>query len=241
MKVRKLNAAGLEQFEQFLDSLTSETPLSVPKTLLTDPTTSEPLPGDIEVEHKSFDNRFDAAKYLNEVLPKSEMTELERDKGLWAWLSLFFFDQLCVVDASERRKPGARAKWIPETTDYRRYYRHLLAGPYLIYRAHRDDPTRALVLLCGPLDRPGEIVEQFASRQEIVTKKAVLETATNLYIDSKTGRPKKGAASKTGGSARRFAEILNQFDVTWDLSVMESSDLIKMLPQEFDRFRLDKE
>jgi len=240
VKLRKLNAAGLEEFERFLDSLTSETPLSFPDALLIDQATSEPLAGDIDVERKRFGSRFDAAKYLNEVLARAEMAELEKDKGLWAWLSLFFFDQLCVPDGSGQRKPGARAKWIPETDDYRRYYRHLLAGPYLIYRSHHDNPARAFVLLCGPLDRPGEIVEQLASRQEIVANKAVLETATNLYIDSETGHPKRGAAGKTRGSARRFAEILNQFDVTWDLSIMESSDLVKMLPKEFEKFRVPK-
>jgi hypothetical protein len=235
--VRRLSAAGLEEFERFLDSLTTDTPLPVPSWLLIDPAMSEVLPRETVIEKKKFDNRSDAAKYLNEIIPQTELAEPEKDAGLWAWLALFFFDQFCAADSSGRYKPGARAKWVPATGDYRRYYRHLLAGPYLIYRAHRDEPNRALVLLCGPLDRPGDVVEQLASRQEIVTNKAVLETATKLYINPETSLPKKGAASKAGGSARRFAEILNQFDVTWDLSIMTSSDLLAMLPKEFDKFR----
>ncbi len=237
MILRRLNERGMREFEAFLDSLTTDHPLSVPEWLLNDPNMSESLPVDIEVDKKVFGSRFKLAEYLNDILPKTGLRELEKDKGLWAWLSLFFFDEVCPDRGSGRRKPGDRARWIPATTDYRKYYRHLLAGPYRIYRAHRDNPERALAVLYGPLDRPGDIVEQLASRQEIVTNKAVIETATNLYMDRSADRPKRGAAGKGAGSARRFVEILNQFDVTWDLSVMESPDLLDKLPGEFDRFR----
>ncbi len=236
MILRRLNEKGLGEFSLFLDSLVGDDPSETPKTLLEDHGMSDPLEILIDIEPQDFDTRYKAAEYLFNALSTLDNSEVERDKGLWAWLSLFFFEKLCTVDTSGLRKPGARAKWIPETGDFRRYYRHLLAGPYLIYRAHRDNPKRALVLLCGRLDRPGEIVEQLASRQEIITNQAIIETATKLYIDTKTGQPKTGAAGKGGGSARRFAEILNQFDVTWDLSVMESEDILNMLPKEFDKF-----
>ena len=75
------------------------------------------------------------------------------------------------------RKPGALARHIPEPGNFQRYYRHLLAGPYRIYRAHRDDPQRALALLCQPLDSPGDVVEQLASRQELVTNRGIMELA----------------------------------------------------------------
>jgi hypothetical protein len=235
--IRRLNAAGMEQFQQFLDSLTTEQPLSPPNEILQAETTSEELPSQVDIEHKVFGDRISMAEYLDGVLSSTGVRELEKDKGLWAWLSLYFFEELCPTQKDGRRKPGERARWIPVMTDYRKYYRHLLAGPYRIYRAHRDKPSRALALLCGPLDRPGEIVEQIASRQEIVTNKAIVETATKLYVDAATKQPKRGAGGKGLGSPRRFAEILNQFDVTWDLSVMDSSELISFLPNEFARFR----
>jgi hypothetical protein len=237
MKLRRFNEKGTQEFEQFLDTLTSDVPLPIPTSLLTDPDMSEQSPVAVEIEPHVFANRFQLAEYFSDRLPRSGIRELEKDKGLWAWLSLYFFDQLCPVDGNGRRKPGNRARWIPATTDYRKYYRHLLAGPYRIYRAHRDNPSRALALLSGPLDKPGDIVEQLASRQEIITNKAIVETATKLYIDTSTKRPKRGAAGKSAGSARRLAEVLNQFDVTWDLSVMDSPGLLTLLPKEFDRFR----
>ena len=35
----------------------------------------------------------------------------------------------------------------------------------------------------------------------------------------------------------RFAEVLMQLDVVWDLYQMSPEELIAMLPPEFDRFR----
>ena len=185
-----------------------------------------------------FGRRFAAAEYLFNLFKDSGLSDIERDRGLWAWLSLFYFDELCPPDARRRRKPGERARWIPETSVSWRYYRHLLAGPYRIYGAHSDHPERAMLVLCGSLHQPGDIVEQIASRQEIITNGGIMEAASSLYYDASSGKPRRGAATKEGkGTVRRFIDILNQFDVTWDLYSLEAGDVIQMLPDEFSRFR----
>jgi hypothetical protein len=237
MILRRLTDAGIERLGKFLDSQTTEEPEPLPDEILTDETMSEPVQPEIEIEQLNFSNRFEAAKYLNEKLAEAGIANLERDKGLWAWLSLFYFEQLCPPDQNGLRKPGERARWIVATGDYRKYYRHLLAGPFRIYRAHRDNPDRAFALLCTSLNRPGDVVEQLASRQELVTNSAVMEAATTLYVDDETEKPKRGAAGRGPGSARRLADVLNQFDVTWDLYSMATQDLLDMLPVEFERFR----
>jgi hypothetical protein len=112
-----------------------------------------------------------------------------------------------------------------------------VAGPYSIYRAHRDDPPRVLAVLAGPVDKVGDIAEQIASRQQIVTNKAAMALATNLYIDTATQQPKRGAAGQGPGSARRLANILNQLDLTWDLYAMQMQAMLKMMPAEFNRFK----
>jgi hypothetical protein len=191
---------------------------------------------DIDVQPTAFASRFELAKYLDSKLTDSGLKKLERDIALWAWLTLFYFDQLCPVDKDGRRARGEQARYIPAVEDYRKYYRHLVAGPYSIYRAHRDDPSRVLAVLAGPVDKPGDIAEQLASRQEIVTNKAAMSMATSLYIDSATQKPKKGAAGRGPGSARRFADVLNQFDLTWDLYAMQMQAMLAMMPKEFKRF-----
>jgi hypothetical protein len=178
---------------------------------------------------------MDAARYLDGVLSSVNGCDVERDAGLWAWLTLFYFDEVCPPDGNGRRKVRQRPKYIPAVMDYKTYYRHLLAGPYRVYRAHRDNPDRALAVLCGPLHTPGDIAEQILSRQEIIANPGAVELSTRLYFDATTGSFKRGAAGRQG--ARRLADVFNQFDVTWDLSAMSADELLERLPREFDRFR----
>lgn len=236
MKLRRLSAIGIQRFSDFLDSLTTPEPQGVPASILSSPQMSQALEADIEIDAVAFEARFDLAKYLDSKLTDAGLKSFERDVELWAWLALFYFDQLCPADEEGRRRPGERARWIPAVGDYRKYYRHLVAGPYWIYRAHRDNPRRVRAVLAGPVDQPGDIAEQLASRQEIVTNKAAMELATALYIDSETGRPKRGAAGRGPGSARRLADVLNQFDLTWDIYAMQAPAMLKMMPREFNRF-----
>lgn len=236
MNVRRLTAKGIEHFSAFLDSLNTPAPQGLPTWLLDNNETSSGLEIEIDVQLTVFASRFELAKYVDSKLTESGLKNIERDVALWAWLTLFYFDQLCPVEKDGSRKPGERARYIPAVEDYRKYYRHLVAGPYSIYRAHRDDPARVLAVLAGPVDKPGDIAEQLASRQEIVTNKAAMALATNLYIDSATQKAKKGAAGRGPGSARRFADVLNQFDLTWDLYAMQMTAMLQMMPSEFKRF-----
>ena len=236
MKVRRLSAKGIEQFSSFLDSLNTPAPQAVPTWLLDNDEMSSVLEVDIDVQPTAFANRFELAKYLDSKLTDTGLKTIERDVALWAWLALFWFEQLSPLEKDGTRKPGERARFIAAVEDYRKYYRHLLAGPYSIYRAHRDEPSRVLAVLAGPVNQPGDIAEQLASRQEIVTNKAAMALATRLYIDAATQRPKRGSAGRGPGSARRFADVLNQFDLTWDLYAMQMQAMLTMMPKEFNRF-----
>jgi hypothetical protein len=236
MTLRRFNDAGIDEFRQYLDELSANPTLAIPTDLLTDTEYAAPVPPEPEVEPRQFASRMDAARYLDALLSRVTVRDVDRDAGLWAWLSLFYFEQLCPQDKSGRRKAREQARYVPAVTNYQKYYRHLLAGPYRVLRAHRDNPDRALVLLCGPLHKPGEIVEQLVARQEIITNPHAVELATTIYFDVASGSFKRGAAGQGGGSARRLADVLNQFDVTWDLYSMAATGILTKLPKEFDRF-----
>lgn len=236
MHIRRLNKEGLKRTEEFLNLLKSGTPAPYPKESLTEPATSEDIGAEIAIENRKFANRLEAAEYLYSLFSGSTLVNIENDKGLWAWLALFYFNQLCPQDREGVRDPKDLARWIPETGNFRKYYRHLLAGPYRIYRLYRDNPGLAMILLCQPIYKPGEIVEQILARQEMITNRAVVEAATMLYYEKKSNGPRRGASGKGPGSSRRLIDILNQFDVTWDLYSLNSSDIISMLPEEFKKF-----
>ncbi len=239
MKLRRLTPAGIAAFGEYLDALEHEPARLVPSDVLNKPMLSEQLPVDVEITQRKFGSRFEVAEYFDNQFSDAGLPESERDAGLWSWLALFYFDQVCPPDHAGERSPGERARYILEPGNYQRYYRHLLAGPYRIYRAHRKNPEIALAVLCQPLDKPGDIVEQLASRQELVTNPAVMAAATILYVDKDTNQPKRGAQTKSetkGGGPRRLAVVLNQFDVTWDLYAMQVKELLGVLPAEFGRF-----
>lgn len=236
MKLRRLNDEGIRGFSDYLDALRSAPASPPPVELLTDDKTSEQA-AQVEVERQTFRTRFDAGSWLFSTLEQTRLRDTARDKGLWAWLSLLNFDSVCPPDGNGHRKPGERARHIPDAANFQRYYRHLLAGPWRIYRTHRDNPQRAAVVLCQPVHTPGDLVEQLASRQELVTNRALLAAATQLYVEPSTKQPKRGAGGKTRGTARRLADFFNQLDVTWDLYAMDAQELLAKLPREFHRFQ----
>ena len=237
MKLRRFNRDGVNIFANYRLRLALETTLPPPKELLEDRALTEALPGGVDVLPRSFANRLEAGLFLNELIDKACINLPERDQGLWAWLTLFYFDEVCPADGHGRRDPKDEARLIPVLDNYQRFYRHLLVGPYLIVRAHRDQPDRATALLCNPLWKPGEIAEQLASRKELVTNHAVAEAATQLYYDPVRASFKRGAGSSVRGAARRLATLLNQLDRTWYLYGLSVAELLRLLPKEFDRFR----
>jgi hypothetical protein len=236
MKLHRFNAEGEKQFELYLAQLRGQPNLAPPLFLLTDPSCTDEFPWEIAQFECEAASRFVAAKYLYELLSETNIAHIDRDRGLWAWLSLFYFDQLCPMKKDGGRKAGELARLIPVIGNFQRYYRHLLLGPYMIFRAHADDPERAMAVLATPLHAPGEVVAQIASRHDLVTNPSVMKVASELYVDQATGKIKKQATARAG-SPRRFADVLNQFDLTYDLYSIPNDHLNKLLPREFDRLR----
>jgi hypothetical protein len=236
MNLRRLNEQGIALFFEYLNSLTEETPLPYPDALLTDPELTEEVTPQIEIEQRTFGSRYAAAAYFFNLFKDSGLIGVERDRKLWAWLSLFYFDEICPVE-KDRRAIREFARYLPEMNNYQRYYRHILAGSYLIYFTHSDDPNRTRAFLCQPLHIMTDIIEQLASRQELVSNRGIIELTTILYYDTDSSSLRRGARSKGQGTPRRLADILNQYDVTWDLYNMSAESMMHILPDEFDRFR----
>ena len=235
MRLRRLNEEGVRRFAEYLDALKTEPALVPPTELLVDAATSEEA-ARVEVAAQKFSSRFEAGSWLFSVLEQTPLRDTARDKGLWAWLSLLHFDAVCPPDGRRHRKPGKVNRHIPEG-GFKTYYRHLLSGPWRIYRAHRDNPNRALALLVQPVSTPGDIVEQIAAYQELVTNRSIVAAATELYVDKPSKQPKRGTQTKRGGGPRRFVDFCNQIDVTWDLYAMSTAEVLAKLPREFQRFQ----
>ena len=233
VRLSRFTAAGLRRFEEFLGAAASGNATAVPPDLLAGPGLAEELAGApiVDPDHLG-PTRLEAARNLDALLSAAGLAEPERDASLWAWLSALCFDALCPRDRQGRYRPGARARYVPVIGDSRRVYRHRLLGPYLVLRAHRDAPARALCLLAQPLARPGQLVERFASRPRLVAAPAAVGAATLLYV-GRNGAIRHGAAANVD----RLSAVLMQLDRTYDVYGMTSEALLKLLPREFDAFR----
>jgi hypothetical protein len=161
---------------------------------------------------------------------------ISNDRGLWTWLALYLFDQLCPTGPDGKRKLDKQYRYIL-SADYRHYYRHLVRTPWQLTRDH--GPNSRFLLLAtnegaNPLRRHGDILEQLGGTQSIIRSRPIIAEASRLYSDPLTGRPRKGAAGKGGGSIRRFARVLRQLDLTFDPEFMPPGGLSAVLPVEFD-------
>jgi hypothetical protein len=90
-----------------------------------------------------------------------------------------------------------------------------------------------MAALCQRPGSPGDLVEQLASRQQIISNAAIMQVATDWFVDPETGRQNGYANRRGAGGALRFIRVLNQLDVTWDLSMMTAAGLRDLLPPEF--------
>jgi hypothetical protein len=199
---------------------------------------TEPAGDDCVFEVRDFEDREDAGKHLDAIVRQLGKTdhEIREDVGLWTWLAAVWLDVL-YPDRTALLAGDPLPRLILRTSDFRRFYRHFLAGPWSIYSAHREQPHVARGLLLNPVTSPGDIAEQFGANPGIIRRKTTVEAITKLYVDPRTGKPKKGAASKHNGSARRLVKVLKQLDLTYYREDMDADAIISLLPDEFDRFR----
>ncbi|MCI0361142.1 MAG: hypothetical protein L0211_21895 [Planctomycetaceae bacterium] len=234
--VRKLTDVGIASFTDYLKRVSEGEALEPPTHLLFDSEASEALLGTAEVEQVVLDTKLMAAKYLQRQLASLDRIEVDNSVGLWTWLSLYFFEQLCPASANGRREPGELVRHVLSPF-FKKYYRHLLGGPCRLLQLHGEF---ARVFLYGPLPEHGDFSEQLASRMQIITNRALIEAVDRLYFDAKAeggGRPKRGALTRSrAGNLRRLVAVIQQFDLTYDLYAMSADEIIELLPKEFGRW-----
>ncbi|HNZ35800.1 MAG TPA: hypothetical protein PKJ59_11375 [Syntrophales bacterium] len=234
-QLRILNDRGVALYRDYLDELRGGSERKPPRELLADPWCSARFPLDVSVERRVFQNKLAVAAYLNDVLRLMPHSQIERQMGLWSWLSLFYFDDVCPPNKYGRRAPGPHYRYILDL-DFRRFNRHLLLGPYNAYKLHGEN---AALLLYGPIHQTNRFFIELTSRQALFTNRGVIDAATLLYYDPRTGRAKRGAGTtvRKPGALGRFVDVIQQLDLTHDLFSMKGPDVVALLPEEFAPWR----
>lgn len=231
--VRVLNTEGLEKFSAYLAMLRAEPAKTPPFDLLTDGRYSDPFEPPVTIEPRSFTSAYEIGTYMIEVFQNSEDRLISRNHGLWSWLALFYFDQLCKLDASGNRKPLEDAVYVlEERFSFRRYYRHGIRTPWMAVKEHGEH-AKVLLLTTGKGTRT-DINEQLGAYQHLFANKTIIASAYAMYFDKAHQKPRRGAGGKGGGSARRLASIARQLELTYDLQECTPSKFLALLPSEFN-------
>jgi hypothetical protein len=232
MNVRRLTSSGIRQFERFLSRRRNGHREAVPTDLLEAEGYSETIDREVEVDQIEFDSRLEMAKYLSKLFSGAG-PELDVDQGLWSWLALYYFDQLC----PSGKKPGEAYRYVLRgDINYRHYYRNLINGPFRLYQMHGET---ARTMLAGPVDKHPDIAEQIASRPHIVTNCELIEVVDRLYWDPERGKHKAGVVNGPDekGTVHRMVRVHDQLELTYDIKAMGADQIDDLLPDEFDVWR----
>jgi hypothetical protein len=230
--VRVLNSEGLSKFSQYLSALRSDPSTDPPTELLSDGRYSDPFEPELSVEPREFASAFEIGTHAIDLLAPCEDRLISRNHGLWSWLALFYFDQLCKPDAGGNRKPLEDAVYVlEERFSFRRYYRHAIRTPWMAVKEHGEQAK--VLLMTGGKGMRTDINEQLGAYQHLFANKTIIASAYAMYFDTASQRPRKGAGGKGGGSARRLASIARQLELTYDLQECTPSKFLSLLPREF--------
>jgi hypothetical protein len=231
--IRSLNERGQSRFRTWLEGGASG---DAPFDLLQDPMTSEPVLDTAEVDQAFFANRYDLAVHINDALSRCDFQRLSYDAGVWAWLSLFFIELLCPKDLTGARNVLAPYRYLLDE-DSRKSRTHLIREAVAAVRNHGHF---AKVLLISPRGgiKDTKTLTQLASRQDLISNKAVIELAWRLYFNQRKGALRVGAASeRQPGCVQRFALVLQQVGLNYDLPAMNALEIAQLLPSEFNRWK----
>ncbi|MCS6921279.1 MAG: hypothetical protein NZM07_05070 [Elioraea sp.] len=239
--VRTLTEAGSRRFREYVERQRGGGTEPPPFHLLADAEASAPAAFDASIEVRDFGSRVEFGRYLVRIFSGIERRRLSRDAGLWNWLALRYFDQLCPPDGKGIRKPLEAGHYVLEDRfAHNRYYRHLVRAAWYAMALHGEDGVILLTSAGKPtpgIGQWGEISEQLAAYQDILGSRTAMIVAARLYLHPELGT-KRGAASPTGGgSVRRLATVLRQLALTHDLRTAAPEEVIAMLPDEFAPFR----
>ena len=178
MKLRALNEAGVTEFTRFIKQLKLGENRSIPVRLLEDEQYSNAVEIDVALDDRLFATRYEMAEYLNRILPKDRHQYLMENKGMWSWLGLYWFDQLCPEKADHTRKVSDRPNYV-YVNAWNRRYRHAV---YTAWQAYALAGENCRSILSVPMKQRGELAEAILSRIKFLGWPGVMALQNELYL-----------------------------------------------------------
>ena len=244
MQLRRFNPSGIAAFRQFFAASREDASTAVPVDLLESDEHTSVLTPEIEIEPQDFKIKRDAADYFHERLTTIAADQLVNDSGLWTWLSLFYFEQICPTVAGKRKvRNDYTYVFVPKSMrdTYRHTYRHIL---FTCWNVLRVSPTYNQLFLHSRIDQLDKYNSEVFKRLYLTRIPCVFEVLERLYWDQATAQPKKGIVSPTkvvaGNLMHRLPIRIRQLEKTYDLQSLTADQLIELLGSEFRHYSQTK-
>lgn len=246
MWVRAFNSRGMQTFQTFLGRYQEGTARIEEAEQLAESTQySDLVEPRINIDIPRLCLKRELAELVVSSFDKAGYEELptrasERNRGMWTWLAAASF-HLIRSRTVRNGKPNLRdyAYYIL-SEDALRYYRHRVAGPARIHWILRDTPQNTRIFLNSEIHQVSEFEERLAVNMRYISNPDLMRAINTLYLDPKTLRQKRGCVSDPntrGGVLKRFMNVIDQLDRTYDLHSMSADQILDLLPPEFDRWK----
>lgn len=226
--VYELTEAGLSVFEGILEGRLADDSLRPTESIH-----AKLVAGTEAFEARNFGTAKEMAAEVCKSLGQLTPQDVVGRTGIWAWYTFVLRD--CLFPAVKGvRKTGSIHRWYPSSPgDFQKAQRHLVRMPALLYSSLGNDADH---LLYGKPGVGTDIREQLTSQQDMMSAN-FQRVARRLYFDDATGTAKRGAGSRNRpGVPYRLAMVRKQLDVTWDMTDLDDTHILKLLPPEFSAF-----
>jgi hypothetical protein len=236
--LRYFTEAGRTRWGAWIDELRAEPSSEFPTGLLTNPDFTFLIPGNLTIDREVFSDKFTLARKLAALVTairEARSLPSNRWVGFWDWLAAFYFDSICEKKEGGIWKLKEKSHYYLSDS-YNRTYRHRIFGPVDLYSRLANSSR---LLISGPPSSLTDWEEPIASRIQISKSRNLANALFRLYWDPNKEAPKRGAAPNTRkpGTLRRFLDLIQQLDRTYDLTSISTDCILELLPREFDRYK----
>ncbi len=241
MIVRSFSARGEQRFAAFLDAYQDgNVPQDVAIDIALNKSLTETVSPEVRIEVPKLATKKVLARSVCEAFAAAGWQSLPshadpRMRRIWTWLAAICFERIRSRRANRRLQDYS---FFIAGTNWNRFYRHRVAGPARSYWLFMKRPKDAEILLYGPAHQHSDFEEQITGRQDRYSNTSLVSAANRLYWDSDADRPKRGAQTRQrAGTLRRFLNVMDQLDLTYDLHGVSDDQILNLLPPEFDRWK----
>ena len=242
MRLRRLNEAGIDRFRNLLDVLrqTPEMDISHWRSVLEDPKLTEFHEEDADMPELKFTKRWEFTDMFRERLGHCDSQIFQNDAGMWAWLSMFYFDSVCPKNACGTRKVLKDYSYLPDIRGRNQVF-HLLYSAWRIgdLAAKYQSEKYARIWLDESINSIGLFTAETMKRLSLTRLPCFFELIYRLYWNEQMDCLRPGILKtrkddvRCGDLTHRLPSVLNQLAVNYDLQNLTAEQLIPLLGPEF--------